>query len=222
MPAMLKQDRPVNVTADRLEYDGTAVATYRGNARLWQDQSKIDADTIVLDDRSGDLTARVNVVTSMMLDETDLKTGKRTPTRTTATADSLVYDNDTRLAVYTGTDSTPATLRGAQGDLSASRIELYLKDSGNELQRAEAHGRVVVKEAQRTATGDHLTYTTADDTYVITGKPVEIVDREQKSCKRTVGATLKFRRAVDTIQGEGAHGLTLKTETVACPAERRD
>lgn len=222
MPAILKPDRPVNVTANRLDYDGRAVATYQGNARLWQEQSKVEADTIVLDDSSGDLTARVNVATSMMLDDTDPKTGTRVPTRTTGTADTLVYDDDKRLAVYTGTETTPATMKGAQGDLSANRIELFLKESGSELERAEAYGRVGVQEAQRSAVGDRLTYTTANDTYVMTGKPVEVIDREEQSCKKTVGATLKFRRAVDTIQGEGAHGLTLKTETIACPAERRD
>jgi lipopolysaccharide export system protein LptA len=222
MPAMLKQDRPVNVTANRLEYDGAAIATYQGSARLWQEQSKIDAGTLILDDRSGDLTARVNVTTTMMLDDTDPKTAKRVPTRTIGTADTFVYDNEKRLAVYTGTESAPATLKGAQGDLSGSRIELYLKESGTELERAEAHGRVTVKEAQRTATGDRLVYTTVNDTYVMTGRPVEVVDREQQACKKTVGAILKFRRAVDTIQGEGAHGLTLKTETIPCPAERRD
>ena len=59
MPAMLKQDQPVTVTSNRLDYDGVADATYSGNALLWQGNgSRISGDTIVLDDRTGNLVAR--------------------------------------------------------------------------------------------------------------------------------------------------------------------
>src|SRR5205085_8520180 len=37
VPSMLKQDEPVNVKSNRLDYDGaSSLATYEGNARLWQ------------------------------------------------------------------------------------------------------------------------------------------------------------------------------------------
>ena len=36
VPSMLKQDQPVNVTSNRLDYDGAAARDYNGNARLWQ------------------------------------------------------------------------------------------------------------------------------------------------------------------------------------------
>ena len=51
MPSvMLKQDKPVNVTSNRLDYDGVAEATYSGNALLWQDNGRGSAaDTIVLE-----------------------------------------------------------------------------------------------------------------------------------------------------------------------------
>ena len=43
VPSMLKQDEPVNVTSNRLEYDGAAGhAVYRGNARLWQGDTSVD------------------------------------------------------------------------------------------------------------------------------------------------------------------------------------
>ncbi|HSC26718.1 MAG TPA: LptA/OstA family protein [Vicinamibacterales bacterium] len=222
LPAMLSGDRPVNVTADRLEYDGVSVATYSGSARLWQDRSQIDADTIVIDDSSGDLTARTGVTTTMLLEDTDPKTKRRTPTKTVGTADTFVYENVKRLAVYTGSDDALARMTGAQGDLTGERIDLYLKEGGKELERAEAHGRVTVVEDRRTASGDRLIYTAATDTYVLTGTPVEVIDREGQTCKKTIAARLKFQRAVDTIQGEGAHGLRLRTETVPCPTERRD
>ena len=98
----MKQDQPVNVTSKQLDYDGAAgVATYTGAARLWQDQTQIQGDTIVVDDRSGNLTARGHVSSVMFFDETDSKTQKKQPVQTTATADQLVYDDAKRLATYT-------------------------------------------------------------------------------------------------------------------------
>ena len=225
MPAMLQQDRPVYVASNRLSYDGTAEATYTGNARLWQDQSqsKIDADTIILNDRTGNLTARTNVVTSMMMEDVDPETKKRTLTLTTATSDVLVYDDNKRLAVYTGTPAKRATMKGMYGDMDADRIDMYLKESGNELERAEAHGHVTVKETARTATGETLIYTSANDTYVMTGNPVEAIEREAPdSCKKTTGTTLTFHRSVGTIRAETPGVVPLTVVPVPCPAERRD
>ncbi len=58
VPAMLKADKQVNVTSNRLEYDGVAEATYSGKALLWQDKSRIEAETIVMNDRTGNLTGQ--------------------------------------------------------------------------------------------------------------------------------------------------------------------
>ncbi len=161
VPAMLKQDKPVTVTSNRLEYDGVSEATYSGNAVLWQDKSRISGGTIVLDNRSGNLTARENVRTTMWLDDVNPKTKKRTSTETKASADQLVYDDAKRLATYTSNGTTPAQLVSAQGDLTGDRIDLFLKEGGNELERAEADGKVVFKDTKRNATGSHLIYTAA-------------------------------------------------------------
>ena len=227
MPAMLKRDRPAYVASNRLSYDGVAEATYSGKARLWQDQSqsKIDADTIVLNDRSGNMTARTNVSTSMLLEEIDPNTKQKKVSLTTATSDLLVYEDAKRLAVYTGTKTTQANMKGPYGDVTANRIDLYLKEGGDELERAEAHGAVTVKEPLRTATGDVLVYTAANDTYTMTGNPVEAIERDAPAstlCKRTRGATLTFTRSVGSIRAE-TDGLTqIQADQIPCPAERRD
>src|SRR5204862_3227529 len=70
VPSLLQQDQPVTVTSNRLEYDGSVGhAVYIGNARLWQGATKINGDTIIVDDKTGNLEARVNVHTEMMMDE---------------------------------------------------------------------------------------------------------------------------------------------------------
>ena len=62
-------------------------ATYTGNAQLWQGETSIKGATIVLDDKTGDLTATgtVATVTVTMLQETD-KDKKKERVRSIATA----------------------------------------------------------------------------------------------------------------------------------------
>ena len=223
MPAMLKQDQPVNVTSNRLEYDGVAEATYSGNALLWQDKSRIEAETIVLNDDSGNLTARGNVRTTMLLQDEDPKTKERKLTETRANADTLVYVDAKRLATYTSAGKTPASVKSAQGDMSGNIIELFLRESGNELDRAVLDTNVSVKLTNMFATGKHHVYTAENDTHVMTGNPVVSVQKDEKgACKQTLSSTLTYRRSVDSISAEAISGIAgTETKPIPCPAELR-
>ena len=198
-PSIMKQDQPVNVTSKQLDYDGGAgVATYTGAARLWQDQTQIQGDTIVVDDRTGNLTARGHVSSVMFFDETDPKTQKKQSVQTTATADQFVYEDAKRLATYTTGQTAKAHMVGTQGDLTAERIQLFLKPGGGEIERAEADGTVVVKENFRTVTGRHLVYTPENQTYVMTGEPVEIEEKKTATeCSVSSATEVTFRRGVE-------------------------
>jgi lipopolysaccharide export system protein LptA len=223
VPAMLKQDQPVNVISNRLDYDGVAEATYSGNALLWQDKSRIQADTIVLNDDTGNLTARGSVRTTMMLQDEDPKTKVRKLTETRASADNLVYVDAKRLATYTSTGTTPASLTSVQGDMSGQHIDLYLRESGNELDRAEIDTNVAVKLSNMYATGKHHVYTASTDTHVLTGDPVVSVQKDEKgACKQTRSSTLTYRRSVDSISAEAISGIAgTETKPIPCPAELR-
>jgi lipopolysaccharide export system protein LptA len=101
------------------------------------------------------------------------------------------------------------------GDLTATKIELYLTPSGDEIDRTEAYDAVTLKTQNRTVTGLRLTYTTADERYVITGAPMKIIDE----CRReTIGRTLTYLKESDitTIDGNDQ----TRTQTVgagSCP-----
>jgi lipopolysaccharide transport protein LptA len=214
MPSMLQDDRPVNVTANRLDYNGEAgLATYSGDTRLWQDKgTSIKAPTLIVDDNKGNLTGEGGVLTLMSVSETDPKTKVRKETLTTGTAETFVYDDAKRMATYT----TKARLWGAQGDLTAEKIELHLAAKTNDLERLEGFGAVTVKEANRTATGTRLTYTAEDDLYVMTGDigtPVVVIERKPNNdCTRTQGTRLEFRRAIEGIEMNAM-------ESIPCTAE---
>ncbi|MEO5895500.1 MAG: LptA/OstA family protein [Vicinamibacterales bacterium] len=204
VPSMLKDDEPVNVTSNRLAYKGdSATATYTGNVKLWQGtETTIKADTIVLDDKNGNLTATANVSTLMTMDEVDKETGKKQRTETTGKSELFVYNDARRLATYT----TKAQIDGPQGHVTATRIELFLKPAGaNELDHAEAYGSnaelVIVREELRTATGTHLTYTAADEQYLMVGTPVTMLeDQQDGTCNVGRGSTLQFFRG--SVKGQ--------------------
>ena len=221
MPSLLQQDQPVTVTSNRLEYDGLAGhAVYIGNSRLWQGATKVNADTIVVDDKTGNLEARLNVHTEMMMDDVDPKTNVRKSTKSTGESETFVYDDDKRLATYT----TKAHLIGSDSDLAAEKLELFLKKDVNELERMEgygANGSVVVKEGGRVATGARVTYLASDQTYHMTGTPVEAIEIAPNDCKKSVGTTLTFQRAVDAITMKGSNLIRSVQQQIACPTETR-
>jgi lipopolysaccharide export system protein LptA len=223
MPAILKQDQQVNVTSNRLDYDGVSEATYSGNALLWQDKSRIAGETIVMNDRTGNLNAKGNVRSTMMLEDEDPKTKVRKLTETRGSADILVYDDAKRLATYTATGATPARLASVQGDMSGNRIDLYLKESGNEVERAEVDGNVAVTLETLYATSRHLVYTADEDKYVLTGEPVVSVTKDKDgTCKETRGNTVTYRRSLDSTSVEAMAGVATETKPLpACPAQLR-
>jgi lipopolysaccharide export system protein LptA len=221
VPSMLKSDQPVTVTSNRLEYDGQAGhAVYTGNSRLWQGDTKVNGDTIIVDDKTGNLEAHTNVGTEMTLDDVDPKTGARTPTRSIGQADNFLYDDAKRLATYTG----KAHLVGSEGDVTAEKLELFLVNGANELERAEgygANGAVIVKEGTRVATGARLTYTAKDERYLMTGSPVVALENGPSDCKKSVGAVLTFHRSVDTVTITGNQLIPATQSQIACPAGSR-
>ena len=205
LPSLLKQDQPVNVTGDDLNYDGAASrAAYTGKAQLWQGDTSVRADTLVLDSKTGDLNATGSVATSVMLEQVD-KDKNKERVRSIATAKDFKYEESVRRATYSG----DAHLSGPQGDLTAATIELYLTPRGEELDRAEASDSVTLREQNRKTVGSHMTYTAADERYVVTGAPVSIVDR----CDReTIGKTLTFVKATDTIDVDGNERIRTQTK----------
>jgi LPS export ABC transporter protein LptC len=215
-PSMLKGDQAVNIVGDDLDYDGgESKAVYKGHAKLWQTDTTVQGQTLALDNKNGDITASGLVTTTAMLEQSN-KDGakqKRERVRSVGTAQEFKYEESMRRATY----SREAHLSGPQGDMSADKIELYLLPSGNEVDRAEAYadqGKLTLREQKRKTSGARLTYTTANDTYVVTGTPVTIAD---ECGSETVGRKLTFIAGTDTviIESEG-RGRTQTRSTGQC------
>jgi LPS export ABC transporter protein LptC len=205
-PSMFKEDQPVNVTADDLKYDGAAeVANYSGNAQLWQAETTIKGLLISLDNRTGDLKASGDpVATTTVLMQTT-KDGRKDRTIANAKSKELSYEESQRRATYLG----DAYVNGPQGEMRAPRIELYLKPSGDELERAEGYDGITLTEPRRKTTGERLTYTSADEKYIIDGRPVRIDD---ECTGITEGRRLTYLKGADRIVVDGTEQMRTRTQ----------
>jgi lipopolysaccharide export system protein LptA len=193
---MLDKSQPVYATSAALEYDSTArLAVYTAaapaQARLWQGDTTIQADRLTVDDATGNLAGTGKVASAFVIEDTDEKTGKTERTSSIGSGDEFLYEDSLRKVSYTG----GAHVSGPQGDLRASRIELFLAPEANALQRVEAYTAVSMTDALRTVSGDRLTYTAEDSRYLVIGSPVKIA----ADCRETTGRTLTFFRSTNNI-----------------------
>jgi len=204
-PSMLKADQAVYAASDSLDYDGTThLAVYAGNARLWQGDTAIQGDRITLDGSTGNLTATGHARSTFMLDQQNRETAQIERVASIGTADDFLYEEASRRATYAGA----SRVSGPQGDLKAVTIELYLRPSGRELDRAEAYDQVELQVTDRKATGQRLTYVAAEERYLMRGAPVKIVGE----CRETEGRTLTFYKGVDTISVNGDDEIRTQTK----------
>ena len=211
-PSMLKSGQDVNVSADRLSYDGAAAtASYSGDVRLWQAETTIKAGTLVIDQRSGDLTAvgtPVATTTSLVQQGKDGTTERSVAS---AKATEFRYEEALRRATYVG----DAYANGPQGDLRAVRIELYLRPSGDELERAEAYEEVALTEGDRKTSGSRMTFSSADQRYLVSGAPVTITD----SCGGDmIGRTVTWDKLTERVIIDGSEQMRTRTQGgTTCP-----
>lgn len=219
VPSMLKQDRPVNVTSNRLDYDSaSSLATYDGNSKLWQDGDDggtILADKIVVDDNTGNLHATTNVVTTMVITKAEQPAKPKPaqkPEATITKATEMLYEDAKHRATYTGS----VHMNGPDGDLTADKLDLYFAEDGGQLERAEADGNVVSKQEARRAFGKHLSYEAKTDTSTMTGAPAMVYDDTPPNCKLTKAPAVTFKQESNTGSATGNGTFGQKSEAVAC------
>src|SRR5665213_794867 len=122
---------------------------------------------------------------------------KGTRTRNNATSKTMAYEDASHRLTYTG----DAHLADLAGDMTAGKIELYLKSSGDDLDRVEAYDNVVLKEPKRKTTGSRLTYLGAEEQYLVSGTLAHVVD----ACGQdTSGKTVTLFRSTERVTVDGA------------------
>jgi lipopolysaccharide export system protein LptA len=140
---------------------------------------------------------------------------------TMATAGALVYDDAERRATYT----TSARMVGEHGDLRGNKIEVFFDPSGKGLERLEAYETVAFRSALRPdgsarwGYGARITYFADDERYVLSGPRANVIEQLPKECRETVGQTLTFYKATDSILVDGQTDRTLTRASTQCPGQ---
>lgn len=245
LPGLLNGQQAANANATALEYDGEhGSAIYSGDVQLWQGDTAIRAERIVLDRNNGDLLAASDAPdaarTSMTMDQ-GATLGRAQEIRYTDTTREIEYRYVQAAprkpaASATATPDRPATpaapavrvtpvvsaqLSGPQGDLHGARIVMLLQKDKNQIDRLEAYDRVSLKLDARNASGGRLTYYAKDERYVMTGTsaaPVKVMEQ----CRESSGKTLTFFKSADRIIVDGNEERRTQTKSGGgpCPEPR--
>jgi len=235
--ALLASASPIHVTAASMTaHSSTAIALYKGKARLWQDANVIEAPSIQFDRNRRSLvaegTATQPVSTVLVQAEQpyegkngvkdgDQKAKYRTKDHAadaiTITSARLTYVDADRQAHYDG----GVVAKGATFTAAAKTADAYLvprsQTEANQqvatpgrLDHMAAEGSVIVRQPSRRAEGQKLVYTAADDKFVLTGGPPSIFDAERG---KITGVSLTFFRADDRVLVEGKASTPVVTQT---------
>ena len=232
--ALLAASSPIHVTARSMAArNAPGLATYSGNVRLWQDANVIEAPSIEFDRDHRSVVAEGtsgNPARTVLVQVEKPSTQKRETLQSaikaprtdrsvpiTITAKRLSYVDADRKVHYEG----GVFAKGADFTASSRSADAYLlprsQATGNQplsgtgrLDRMVAEGDVVIQQTNRRAEGQTLTYTAADDKFVLTGGPPSIFDAEQG---KITGVSLTFFRRDDRVLVEGEGSTPVVTTT---------
>jgi lipopolysaccharide export system protein LptA len=198
MPGLLTDAEPVSINGETLDYGGGAgKTTYAGDVVLRQGtETVIRANTLELDQETGNLTASGNARSSLLVDAATSE----------ASGDVIQYDDAKRVIAYSATAPRVAQLKGPQGDLKAGRIQITLEPSGGRARRLDAQTTVSIVVGTRTVTGTRLEYVAAAERYVVhgaAGTPVSVVDRAVDACSQSSGMKWTYVKSTGSVEIDG-------------------
>jgi lipopolysaccharide export system protein LptA len=186
---MLDENEPLYARAKKMvSADNHLNIRYEGDAVLWQGADRLEADSVEIDRDNNLLKARGGVV-SQLLDKTKdadppkdskVKPATKPSERvfTTVRASDLDYNDDTRVAHYSG----GATLERPAMLVKGQDIRAFLRNNSNDssLDHAFADGKVEVHQTaldrKRDAWSEHAEYYVDDDKVILEGGKPRFVD----------------------------------------------
>jgi lipopolysaccharide export system protein LptA len=192
---MLDEDQPLHARAKKMiSKDNNLNIRYEGDAVLWQGADRLEAETVEIDRDNNLLKAHGHVLSQLLdkvKDDGAAKDGKTKadPAPKPATkaslrvftivkAPDLDYNDDTRLAHYSG----GATLERPNMTVKGQDIHAFLRNDSNDssLDHATADGHVEVHDVAfdrtRDASSEHAEYYVDEDKVILEGGTPRFVD----------------------------------------------
>jgi len=225
------------VAAEARLHQPTGEATFKGQARLWQQANSVAAPVIVLDRQKETLVARTTdpaePVRVVLLSASAADTGKaqgkdasgkaQTPSVIRMRGGELRYSDAERKAVMRGGALGTVTAETGTATSVSEQVELILLPAGNhagkdgasaQVDRMIARGRVEITSEGRRGPGEQLVYSGETGEYVLTGTAT-VPPKMTDAARGTVtGEALIFHGRDDSVSIEGGQRKT-RTETTA-------
>jgi lipopolysaccharide export system protein LptA len=222
------------VAAEARLQRSTNQATFKGQARLWQQANSISAPEIVLDQTRQTLVAHgtgaAQPVQLVMLSNGGLtpdgkakKSSDAGPTVIRVRAGDLRYSAAERKVMLRSGAAGQVVASTPTATTSSDEVDMILLPPGNhaaadggaaQLDRLVARGHVTVSSGARRGTGEQLVYSSETGNYTLTGTssaPPRITDAVHGS---VTAPALIFNSRDDSVSIEG-QGQKTQTQTVA-------
>ncbi|MGB6691473.1 MAG: hypothetical protein WBE76_26860 [Terracidiphilus sp.] len=227
---------PSHVIADEAQMNqASGEATFRGNARLWQDANSVAAPVIMLNRLKQTLVAtstdpkrpvRVVLVSTSVTAPGEKPSNRdvskpEEPSVTRVSGSSLKYSDAEHKALMAAGDAGRVVAETATARTVADEVELLLLPPGNhagknggsaQVDKMTARGHVVVTSQGRRGTGTQLVYTGENGNYVLTGTAGEPPRMTDPVRGNVTGEALIFHGRDDSVSIEGG-GRETATET---------
>jgi len=191
---------PVFIISDRAEFRHvTGMGIYTGNARAWQDDNFVRADTITIYRDTKRMEGLGHVQSALYQARHKNAGGANAVVPAFATANSMSYSEDERLLHYEGN----VDIKQDTDRIRSAMANVYLLKETNEVEKTIAERDVIITQPGKQGTGDWAQYTAADETVVIKGAPARVEDTEQGS---TEGGRLTLYLRENRVVADDARG----------------
>ncbi len=180
------------------------VVRYEDRVRLWQGESRVEADRVALDETRGTLEARGDVVTAFRQPAPEGHTPPSNPSDeiVVVSASSMSYVREERRILY----GEPVLVTQGPMRLRAGSLAVVLDSQGRSAERLEATGQVEVSEHGRTGRGDRLVVEMDAGTMTLSGSGRQASVQDEAGQQVVRGRSLTIDRAGDRILVESEVG----------------
>jgi lipopolysaccharide transport protein LptA len=175
-----------------------------GNARTWQDDNFVRADTITLYRENKRMEGTGSVQSALYQVQRKEQDGGRSVIPVFATADRMWYSDQDRIVHYEGN----VDVKQGTDRITSDVTDVYLLKERNEVEKSVAQRSVVLTQPGRRGTGEWGQYTAADETVVLKGGPARVEDAENGSTEggRLTVYLRESRVVADTSGGSQSTG----------------
>jgi lipopolysaccharide export system protein LptA len=222
---------PAHVVAEEAELQRSGLATFKGNARLWQQGNSVTAPVIVLDRTRQTLNAQTtnakNPVQVVLVSATatvpGAANGKQSgPSVVGVRGGDLKYSSAERKAVMHAGAAGKVVASTADATTTSNEVELLLLPPGNhagkngaaaQVDRMTSTGHVQISSGGRHGTGEKLVYSGDTGDYVLTGTSDALPKLTDPVRGSVTGEALIFNSRDDSVkvEGEGQKTSTMTT-----------